>query len=97
MKIANAISQTRTLQLVKSIPGHNSLIWVRKEDKLAVSCRKVKSQRAEALMPGFDLGKKVGQKMALQKFRRPVILCVVDMADFDGSLPRAALLSLLPK
>jgi len=59
--------------------------------------RKVKSQKAEALLPAFDLGKKVGRKMALQKFRRPVVLCVVDMADFDGSLPRHALLSLLPQ
>lgn len=57
----------------------------------------MKSQKAEALLPAFDLGKKVGQKMALQKFRRPVVLCVVDLADFDGSLPRHALLSLLPQ
>lgn len=59
--------------------------------------RKVKSQKAESLMPGFDLGVKVGRKMALQKFRRPIVLCVVDLVDFDGSLPIPALLSILPE
>ena len=49
------------------------------------------------MLPAFDLGKKVGQKIALQKFRVPIVLCVVDLADFDGSLPRKALQSLLPK
>ena len=57
----------------------------------------MKSQAAEAALPAFDLGKKVGQKIALQKFRTPIVLCVVDLADFDGSLPRKALLSLLPR
>ena len=57
----------------------------------------MKSQAAEAALPAFDLGKKVGQKIALQKFRTPIVLCVVDIADFDGSLPRQALLSFLPK
>ena len=47
-------------------------------------------------MPSFDLTRKVGSKIKLQKYRRAVILCVVDMADFDGSLPRAALQELLP-
>lgn len=42
-------------------------------------------------MPDFDLAKKVGRKIALQRDRRAVVLVVVDVADFDGSLPRAAL------
>lgn len=54
-------------------------------------CRRIKSQRAEATLPQFDLGKKVGRKIGLQKMRRAVVLVVVDAADFDGSLPRAAL------
>ena len=54
-------------------------------------CRRIKSQRAEAALPQFDLGKKVGRKIGLQKMRRAVVLVVVDAADFDGSLPRAAL------
>ncbi|KAG2441115.1 hypothetical protein HXX76_003967 [Chlamydomonas incerta] len=57
---------------------------------------KVKVQAAETALPDFDLGKKVGRKIHLQKDRRAVVLCVVDMWDFDGSLPRAALRSLLP-
>ena len=57
----------------------------------------MKSQKAEAALPQFDLGRKVGRKIALQKYRRPVVLCVVDVADFDGSIPRLALLSLLPR
>jgi hypothetical protein len=42
-------------------------------------------------MPAFDLGRKVGRKIAATPHRRAVVLCVVDVADFDGSLPRAAL------
>ena len=33
----------------------------------------------------------MGRKIGLQKMRRAVVLVVVDAADFDGSLPRAAL------
>jgi ribosome biogenesis GTPase A len=55
------------------------------------------SAAAEAAMPGFDLGASVGRRLALQKFRRAVVLAVVDLADFDGSLPRAALRALAPR
>lgn len=48
------------------------------------------------MLPDFDLNKKVGRKLQLQKFRRAVVLCVVDLQDFDGSLPRQALEGLLP-
>ena len=51
---------------------------------------------AEAALPEFNLAKRVGRKLALQRFRRSVVLCVVDAADFDGSLPRNALRALLP-
>lgn len=54
------------------------------------------SQQGESALPSFDLNRKVGRKIKLQKYRRAVVLCVVDMADFDGSLPRAALQELLP-
>ncbi len=50
----------------------------------------LKSLAAEAALPAFDFASKVGRKIALQKFRRAVVLCVVDVADFDGSLPRDA-------
>jgi hypothetical protein len=33
----------------------------------------------------------VGRKISLQKDRKAMVLCVVDVADFDGSLPRTAL------
>lgn len=87
----------------------------------------MKSAAAEADLPAFDFERKVGSKIQLQKFRRSVVLCVVDVAgapvcdgaaaavaalawrsswpnckdahppaDFDGSLPRAALRSILP-
>ncbi|GAX86611.1 hypothetical protein CEUSTIGMA_g14019.t1 [Chlamydomonas eustigma] len=52
---------------------------------------KVKAETAEGQLPDFDLGKKVGRKIFLQKDRRAVVLCVVDVWDFDGSLPRLAL------
>lgn len=51
----------------------------------------MKSEIAESILPEFDLGKKVGRKIALQKDRQAMVLCVVDLWDFDGSLPRAAL------
>ena len=54
------------------------------------------SQVGEAALPTFDLNRKVGTKIKLQKYRRAVVLCVVDIADFDGSLPRQALQQLLP-
>jgi len=54
-------------------------------------CRKVKSEAAEGVLPAFDLAKKVGRKITLQKDRKATVLCVVDIADFDGSLPRTAL------
>jgi hypothetical protein len=63
---------------------------------LAMHYRHVVSQHGEAALPSFDLNKKVGRKIKLQKYRRAVVLCVVDMADFDGSLPREALQELLP-
>lgn len=53
--------------------------------------RQVKSAEAEAALPGFDFGRRVGRKIALQKFRRSIVLMVVDVADFDGSLPRQAI------
>jgi len=56
----------------------------------------VKVQAAEELLPDFDLGKKVGRKIFLQKDRRAVVLMVVDASDFDGSLPIEAVRSLLP-
>jgi hypothetical protein len=43
------------------------------------------------VLPAFDLAKKVGRKISLQKDRQATVLCVVDIADFDGSLPRTAL------
>ena len=55
----------------------------------------MKDQAAEDKLPSFDLGRKAGQKIRLQAHRRATILCVVDVADFDGSLPRAALSGLL--
>ncbi len=58
--------------------------------------RQIKSAMAEAALPDFDLAKRVGRKLALQRFRRSVVLCVIDAADFDGSLPRKALRALLP-
>lgn len=56
---------------------------------------RVKSKAAEAALPDLDVGAVVGRKLALTKFRRRVVLAVVDVADFDGSLPRADLSTLL--
>ena len=57
---------------------------------------KVKSQVAETALPDFDFGKNIGRTISLRQFRRSVVVAVVDLADFDGSLPRKAIMSLLP-
>jgi len=56
---------------------------------------RVKSEPAEAALPGFDLARRVGAPLGRSRFRRQVLLVVVDAGDFDGSLPRAALVELL--
>ena len=58
---------------------------------------RVKSEEAEGALPGFDFGRAIGSRIALQKFRRSVVVMVVDLGDFDGSLPRSAIRSLLPE
>eukprot|EP01023_Acetabularia_acetabulum_P068044 TRINITY_DN9534_c0_g1_i2.p1 TRINITY_DN9534_c0_g1~~TRINITY_DN9534_c0_g1_i2.p1 ORF type:complete len:667 (-),score=116.85 TRINITY_DN9534_c0_g1_i2:172-2172(-) len=56
----------------------------------------IKSEKAEGLLPVFDFARVVGQKIRQWKARRHVIVCVVDLADFDGSLPRQALKQIIP-
>ena len=49
---------------------------------------RVASDTAEEKLPEFDLAATVGTKIARRTARRAVIAVVVDIADFDGSLPR---------
>ena len=56
---------------------------------------KIKSREAEVSLPEFDLAESVGRVIQSRQFRRAVVLIVVDLADFDGSLPRLAIRSLL--
>jgi uncharacterized membrane protein YgcG len=56
---------------------------------------RVKSEAAEAALPGFDLARRVGSALGRARFRRQVLLIVVDAGDFDGSLPREAVRALL--
>ncbi|KAI8103575.1 hypothetical protein M9435_004910 [Picochlorum sp. BPE23] len=56
---------------------------------------KIKSSEAEVSLPEFDLAESVGRVIQSRQFRRAVVLIVVDLADFDGSLPRLAIRSLL--
>ncbi|CAG9467096.1 unnamed protein product [Pedinophyceae sp. YPF-701] len=60
---------------------------------------RVKSQEAEEALPGFSLRRAVAKRIrnAVMKDRTAVLACVVDVADFDGSLPRAALMDVLPR
>ena len=51
---------------------------------------KVHSLDAELQLPPFDLSAAVGTKIKRRSARRAVLLVVVDVADFDGSLPRCA-------
>ena len=56
----------------------------------------MKHKEAEHILPEFNLGRVVGRRIASQRGRRAVVLCVVDAADFDGSLPRAAMRGIFP-
>ena len=49
---------------------------------------KIKSASAEAFLPEFDVAASVGEAIRSRQFRRAIVLVVVDLADFDGSLPR---------
>lgn len=49
---------------------------------------KIKSASAEAYLPDFDVAASVGEAIRSRQFRRAILLVVVDLADFDGSLPR---------
>lgn len=49
---------------------------------------RVASSTAEQELPAFDLAATVGAKIARRTARRAVVAVVVDIADFDGSLPR---------
>ena len=51
---------------------------------------RVVSSEAEQQLPEFDLAATVGAKIARRTARRAVVAVVVDIADFDGSLPRCA-------
>lgn len=51
---------------------------------------RVNSLTAEMELPPFDLAATVGTKIARRTSRRAVVLVVIDIADFDGSLPRCA-------
>lgn len=52
---------------------------------------RIKSETAEKELPGFDIRRQVGRKLESLKGRRGVLAVVVDVTDFDGSLPRWAL------
>lgn len=56
---------------------------------------RIKSLAAESELPGFDLERIIGNRIAREKGRRAVICCVVDAADFDASLPTESLRGLL--
>lgn len=51
---------------------------------------RVNSLTAEMELPPFDLAATVGTKIARRTSRRAVVLVVIDIADFDGSLPRCS-------
>jgi len=58
---------------------------------------RVKSAEAEAALPGFDIRRRVGRKLEALRGRKGVLAVVVDVSDFDGSLPRWALAQILPR
>ena len=48
---------------------------------------KVKNEAAEILMPSFDFGRVVGDRLSRLGPGGAVVLCLVDLVDFDGSFP----------
>ncbi len=56
---------------------------------------KIKSASAEAFLPDFDVAASVGEAVRSRQFRRAILLVVVDLADFDGSLPRLTIQKLV--
>ena len=48
---------------------------------------KVKNEAAEILMPSFDFGRVVGDRLSRVGPGGAVVLCLVDLIDFDGSFP----------
>jgi hypothetical protein len=51
---------------------------------------RVQSEAAEKELPPFDLAAALASQVKSNWSRRSVVLLVVDVADFDGSLPRCA-------
>lgn len=49
---------------------------------------KVKDPTVENLLPDFDFNHTVGRKLGMTTGSRSVVVMVVDVTDFDGSLPR---------
>lgn len=97
-------SSFRNTTDVLATPKTNETDDAKEEEVLDVVCARcyslqhygrIKSIAAEAELPGFDLERIVGNRIAREKGRRAVICCVVDAADFDASLPIESLRQLL--
>ncbi|KAI4992318.1 hypothetical protein ZWY2020_051735 [Hordeum vulgare] len=67
----------------------------RDEDaRRAVCPRHVKNDRADNLIPDFDFDRFISSRLMKRSAGTPVIVMVVDCADFDGSFPKRAAKSL---
>ena len=73
------------------------------EEDLAVVCARchslrnsglVKNDKAENLIPDFDFDRFISSRLMKRSASTPVIVMVVDCADFDGSFPKRAAKSL---
>ncbi|RCV31246.1 hypothetical protein SETIT_6G161200v2 [Setaria italica] len=73
------------------------------EENLAVVCARchslrnyglVKNDKAENLIPDFDFDRFISSRLMKRSTSAPVIVMVVDCADFDGSFPKRAAKSL---
>ncbi|PUZ51630.1 hypothetical protein GQ55_6G203700 [Panicum hallii var. hallii] len=73
------------------------------EEGLAVVCARchslrnyglVKNDKAENLIPDFDFDRFISSRLMKRSASTPVIIMVVDCADFDGSFPKRAAKSL---
>ncbi|XP_044947393.1 GTP-binding protein BRASSINAZOLE INSENSITIVE PALE GREEN 2, chloroplastic isoform X2 [Hordeum vulgare subsp. vulgare] len=74
-----------------------------REDSSAVVCARchslrnyghVKNDRADNLIPDFDFDRFISSRLMKRSAGTPVIVMVVDCADFDGSFPKRAAKSL---
>lgn len=81
------------LNACEQVPAHVCITTVRRAEVTCARCYslrnygRVKNEAAEILMPSFDFGRVVGDRLKRLGPGGAVVLLLVDVVDFDGSFP----------